>query len=82
MGHLIFLLPVDYFDQAPVWQLKFVLWPRRCSISGRRIFLEWAYRGIATRVGMVEIIFHPMDEIQHEIHWHNNVEHLIWRLKQ
>ena len=74
MGHLIFLLPVDYFDQAPVWQLKFVLWPRRCSISGRRIFLEWAYRGIATRVGMVEI--------QHKIHWHNNVEHLIWRLKQ
>lgn len=33
------------FYRRSSWQQKFVLWPRRCDISERRIWLERAYLG-------------------------------------
>jgi hypothetical protein len=37
----------EFFRRAQ-WQLKFVVWPQRCYLSGNRIWLSQAYRG--TRV--------------------------------
>jgi len=33
------------FYRRAYWELKFVLWPRQCDLSDRRIWLEQAYLG-------------------------------------
>ena len=43
-----FVMPTDYDDQrflSRAWtHLKWVLWPRRCHVSGRWMWLTTAYR--------------------------------------
>jgi hypothetical protein len=55
------------------WYLSFALWPRRCDITNRLIWLEFGYRGISVLTG-------PGDPII-EHRWHNKMEHLIWKIK-
>jgi len=55
-------------------ELKFSLWPRRCSISNKLIWLQWGYRLIAIWTG-------PGDDAV-ETRWHDKNEHLIWQLKR
>ena len=66
------LSDLDHFYYRAQWQPKFALWPRRCVISGRRIWLERAYQGTATYTGPGEPVY--------EHHWHGRVEHLLWSL--
>lgn len=55
------------------WQFVFVVWPRRCSLSGDWIWFEHAYRGTAMWTGPGTPI------IEHK--WHERHEHLLWKLK-
>ena len=65
----------DYFyDRCLGAELKFSLWPRRCSISNKLIWLQWGYRLIAIWTG-------PGDDAV-ETRWHDKNEHLIWQLKR
>jgi hypothetical protein len=62
------------FCRRAVWQLKFVWWPRRCSLSNRWIRpLSHAYQGKA--------IWHGPGTPAVEVQWHNCTEHLVWLLK-
>jgi hypothetical protein len=54
------------------WKLCRVVWPRRCEISGRKLWPgTLAYRGRVTRTE--DII---------EEHWHDKAEHVVWQLKE
>lgn len=57
-----------FFDRAK-WDIKFSLWPRKCFISGRSIWLKYAYRGTAIWTG-------PGDPIV-EVHWVNPQEYMF-----
>ena len=39
------------------WQLKFVLWPRRCDLSNRSIWFETAYCGTKVITGPGKPVF-------------------------
>lgn len=54
-------------------QLKFALFPRRCYITKRRIWLEYAY--------CVTAMFRGADIFNYEHRWYNKDEYLIARLK-
>ena len=62
-----------YYNRAK-WELKFCWIPKRCLVSNKRIWLEFAYRGRAAYAGPGDVAF--------EDQWHNTTEHLIWQLKQ
>lgn len=64
----------DPFWTRAIWELTFALWPRRCSQSGKRIWMEYAYRGEARWYG-------PGDPV-YETQWHSQAEHMIWLLKK
>jgi hypothetical protein len=55
------------------WEYKFSLWPRRCLISNKVIWLKYAYKGTAMWTGPGT----PAYQYQ----WHDATEHLIWKLK-
>jgi hypothetical protein len=40
----------EFFRKAH-WQLRFVLWPRQCYLSDKRIWLKQAYRGTVVITG-------------------------------
>lgn len=54
-------------------QLKFVLWPQRCYLSGRWLWLCLAYRQAAMWTGPGDPVF--------EYRWYDRDEFLIARLK-
>lgn len=54
-------------------QLKFALFPRRCYITKRRIWLEYAY--------CVTAMFRGADIFNYEHRWYSKDEYLIARLK-
>ncbi len=55
------------------WSMKFAMLPHRCSITKKIIWLQYAYRGVATWTG-------PGDDAV-EVRWHDRHEHLISTLK-
>ena len=55
------------------WSMNFAILLHMCSITKKIIWLEYAYRGVATWTG-------PGDDAV-EIRWHDRHEHLIWVLK-
>ena len=65
----------DWFYRRCVgWQLRFTLWPRRCDLTDKLVWLRFAYQGTALLTG-------PGDTIV-EHRWHDKIEHIIWKLKQ
>lgn len=55
------------------WQLCRIMWPRRCEISGRRLWPgTLVYRGSAAQYGTSVV----------EYRWHDQKEHLLWQLKE
>lgn len=57
------------------WQLRRVVWPHRCAITGRRLTPgTLAYRGRAVWTGPGEPVI--------EYKWHERHEHLIFQLKE
>ena len=64
----------DWFYRRCVgWELKFALIPRRCYITKRLIWLEYAYKGTSVLTGPGDPI------IDHR--WHDKMEHLMWKIK-
>jgi hypothetical protein len=63
----------DPFYSRAFWDTKFLLWPRRCALTNRRLWLCWAYRGTAVWTGPGEPAI--------EYRYHTTTEHLIWKLK-
>ena len=55
-------------------ELKFTWLPETCYISGKRIWLEYAYR-------MTRIITGPGESII-EHRWHDKNTHIMWLLKR
>jgi hypothetical protein len=67
--------PNGAFYIRATWDLKWVVWPQRCEITGRRLWPgTLAYRGRAVWTGPGEPVV--------EEHWHDRQEHLIWQLKE
>lgn len=62
-----------YLVKATNWNLKFSIMPHRCAISGKRIWLENAYKGTRTITGPGTPI------IEH--YWVRYDEFVIWNLK-
>ncbi len=62
-----------FYRRCVGWQLKFVWWPRECDLTGRRLWLEYAYRGTSVLTGPGDPI------IDHR--WHDKMEHLIFKIK-
>lgn len=54
------------------WLRKFVIWPRRCSLTDKYIWLQYAYIGQIMLTGPGDPVF--LTE------WHREDEHLIWLL--
>ena len=63
----------DIFNRRATWELKFVWWTKRCSLSDKRLWLCWAYKGTAMYTGPGEPVF--------EYRYHSTTEHIIWKLK-
>lgn len=55
------------------WERKFSFRPRFCSLTGKLIWLSWAYRA---RI----LINGPGKPIQ-LVEWHHKNPHIIWLLK-
>jgi len=55
------------------WQVQYIWWPKRCSLSGQRLWFCWAYKGVAMWTGPGEPVY--------ETKYHSSVEHMIWLLK-
>ena len=63
-----------FYKTGPQWEYKFAYLPKRCNLTGKRIWLKKAYRGEARyRAGDFHILY--------EYRWHDRHEHLIWTLK-
>lgn len=64
----------DFYRHCIGKQLKISLWPRRCHLSGKSIWLKKSYRLTAMWTGPGDPIF--------EHRWHDVKEHLFWELKK
>jgi len=63
----------DHFYERMIGtEYKFAWLPHRCDISGKRIWLEYAYR-------MTRIITGPGESI-FEYRWHDKNTHIMWKL--
>jgi hypothetical protein len=62
-----------FYRRCAGWKLKFVWWPDTCNLTGRRLWLELAYRGTSLLTG-------PGDTIVYH-RWHDKNEHLIFKIK-
>lgn len=63
----------ESFTGRAQWALKFCWLPRRCKISQKLMWLEWAYRGQAVWTG-------PGDPVI-EQHWVERLEYLVAKIK-
>ena len=63
-----------FYSRCLGWKLKFAFLPKKCILSGKTIWLEYAYVGLAMFTGPGEPIF--------ETNWHKKDEHLLWLLKK
>lgn len=54
-------------------QLKFAWLPQQCSISGKRVWLTYAYKLTAMYTGPGTTVF--------EHRWHDKHDHMLWKIK-
>jgi hypothetical protein len=70
-------IEIDWLEQAfhkrAQYRLRFVWWPKRCNISGKWLWLCFAYQGEVRWTGPGEPVY--------ETRYHSTVEHMIWLLK-
>jgi hypothetical protein len=76
MGAGYTAVPLDelFYNKLVGTQLKFVWMPVKCNISGKSMWLEFAYKLTALYTGPGDPLF--------EYKWHDKHEHLIWKLKR
>jgi hypothetical protein len=63
----------DPFWNRSTWQYKFAIFPKRCNISKKTIWLDYAYRGTRMITGPGEPVF--------EYRWLTKEEFVVARLK-
>ena len=63
----------ESFYRRAVWVKRFAWLPKRCNITGRRLWLKKAMMGVAMWTGPGDPVF--------EFRWHDAKEHIFWRLK-
>ena len=63
-----------FYKKCLGWEFKFAFLPKRCNITGKKIWLEYGYRG--------EAWFRFGDHMDREVRWHNKIEHIVWKLKR
>ena len=63
----------DFFYHQAVWVEKFAWWPRRCNITGQRLWFKKVMMGVAMYTGPGDPVF--------EFKWHEYKEHTLWLLK-
>jgi hypothetical protein len=85
MGHIMWLLEASIrnaerimFDnwnlkRAGSWKLKFCWLPKKCAISEKKLWGQFAYQGY-------NVFFGPGDPVV-EYYWIERTEFLIWNLK-
>lgn len=76
--------PRDYagtwiFLKKAKWKESFALFPHRCRISKRWIWLKKAYKGVATYTTSSLFSFPPSIAVK-ETQWHESGEHIKWLL--
>ena len=64
----------DPFNTRAEFKLIYLIWPRRCHLTGRRLWLTHAYQGTAVWTGPGE------PAIEHR--YYDEVEYIIRKLKQ
>jgi len=70
-------LPYDefFYSKCKPAVLTFAWMPKRCHISGKRIWLKYGYKLTATwRAGDIDFVS--------EHRWHDRDSHILWRLKR
>ena len=60
------------FYHNAIWKLVFLFFPKKCVISGKKLWLCYAYEGTATYTGPGTPAY--------EYKWHDKHEHIIWLL--
>ena len=60
----------ESFYRRAVWVERFAWWPRRCNITGRRLWLTKTMMGVAMWTGPGDPVF--------EFRWHDAKEHIFW----
>lgn len=63
----------DFNRRCIGWQLKFIVWPRRCYFTGKLLWMKLAYQGTSMLTGPGEPIFDFM--------WVERKEWLFQRIK-
>ncbi|CAB4126004.1 hypothetical protein UFOVP181_234 [uncultured Caudovirales phage] len=63
----------EFFYRRATWEKTFVLWPRTCDQSGKRIWLEYAYKGTRMITGPGDPVF--------LFRWVNRKEYVFAQLK-
>jgi len=64
----------DIFNSRADFKLVYLFWPRRCYITGKWLWMTYAYQGTAVWTGPGE----PVEEHR----FYNEIEYIILRLKQ
>jgi hypothetical protein len=65
------------------WELKWVIWPQRCEITGRRLWPGTrAYQGRSTYKTHVNDPWTREMQSVTETRWHDRTEHIMWQLKE
>lgn len=70
-----------YYYYKTNWILNFVWLPKICDLSGRVLWLEWAYRGIAVLIKSSDLSSLGNEYPKEEYRWHDKNAHLIWEIK-
>jgi hypothetical protein len=65
---------MESFYRRAVWVERFAWRPRRCNITGRRLWLEKTMMGVAMWTSPGDPVF--------EFRWHDAKEHMMWLLKR
>ena len=66
-----------FYNKCSPAVLEFTWLPKRCAISGKRIWLKYGYKmTMKTRVEFVWMLGSP----EFEERWHDRDSHIFWRL--
>ena len=64
----------ELFNQRAEFKQVYCVWPRRCHITGRRLWLTHAYKGTAVWTGPGENVV--------EVRYYDKIDYLIRKLKE
>lgn len=67
--------PVPLHSERAIVKLKFALFPHKCVLTGRRIWLEKAYRSYERYYGY-------NGEGVTYVHWVDKNEYIMWKLRK